>query len=373
MITHYEYAGSSIEPWKFDPIKLDKINLLVGTSGSGKTRFLNTLFNFANFVSKGKPFRSGKWNLKVSVDEWDYDWEYEGMLEPSGKPIIINESLSRVQSNNKEVIIKRNESEFFFYDQKLPKLESDILSVTLLKEEDSIKFLYKLFSHMLRRKFHEDALAKACAFESISQETIKRFKGNTNLDQIWGEDHPIQARMYLFKEFFSEKYCQVTDFFKQTFSTVEEIEIKFLTDSAVSTEGIVPILMVKEKGVKDLIPLTELSSGMQKVLLIITDIISLPKNSTYIIDEYENSLGINAINFLPEFLLNHGGDSQYFITTHHPYLISNMPINTWLVFFRKGSNVLIKSGRELEDKFGKSKQKSFIQLLNDPFYLEGKK
>jgi AAA15 family ATPase/GTPase len=108
---------------------------------------------------------------------------------------------------------------------------------------------------------------------------------------------------------------------------------------------------------------------MQKVLLIVTDVLTLPKGSIYIIDEYENSLGTNAIDFLPQFLTDHGENGQFFITTHHPYLINSMPMRTWKVFRRQGGKVSIKSGEEFEEKYGKSKQRAFIQLINDPFYL----
>ena len=115
-----------------------------------------------------------------------------------------------------------------------------------------------------------------------------------------------------------------------------------------------------------MLPLNELSSGMQKVLLIVTDILTLPGDSVYIIDEYENSLGVNAIDFLPSFLIDHAGNNQFFITTHHPYLINNMPIKNWRIFTRQGPNVRIILGEELESRLGKSKQKAFIQLINDP-------
>ena len=64
-------------------------------------------------------------------------------------------------------------------------------------------------------------------------------------------------------------------------------------------------------------------------------------------------------------------NNQFFITSHHPYIINNIPIENWLVFHRKGLQVKIKSGTELKEKFGKSKQKYFLQLVNDPFYKEG--
>ena len=58
------------------------------------------------------------------------------------------------------------------------------------------------------------------------------------------------------------------------------------------------VFSIKEKAVNKLVGIHDLSSGMQKVLLLLTDIITLPGDWIYLVDEYENSLGINAINFL---------------------------------------------------------------------------
>ena len=111
---------------------------------------------------------------------------------------------------------------------------------------------------------------------------------------------------------------------------------------------------------------------MKKVLLILSDIFILPKEGCiYLIDEYENSLGVNAINFFPSVLYEAAEKSQFIITSHHPYIIGNVPVKDWTILYRKGNIVYVKQGDELEEKFGKSKQKAFIQLINDPFYIEG--
>ena len=132
-----------------------------------------------------------------------------------------------------------------------------------------------------------------------------------------------------------------------------------------------PLFCIKEKSVDRWLPVPDLSSGMQKVLLILTDLHVLPNGSIYLIDEYENSLGINAIEFLPTVFLSLEMDIQLFVTSHHPYLINRVPVANWYVFHRSGSSVRIKPGVELQQKYGRSKQNAFIQLINDPFYLEG--
>src|SRR6266513_5031058 len=118
----------------------------------------------------------------------------------------------------------------------------------------------------------------------------------------------------------------------------------------------VPVFTIRETKVAAPIPYQQISSGMQKVLLIVTDIVMLPPGSVYLIDEYENSLGINAINFLPSFLVEQGGANQFVITSHHPYLINAIPIKDWFVFNRVGSHITIKPGTELAAKYGRSKQ-----------------
>ncbi|KAA3618607.1 MAG: ATP-binding protein [Calditrichaeota bacterium] len=371
MITYYKYTGVDAEPWKFDKVNFSSINLLVGASGTGKTRFLNTLFNFSDFVSKGKQIRTGKWKIVIEAGGNEYLWKYEAGAVNS-ENVIKSESLIRKNGAKEEKIIQRGEKEFYFLNQKLPKLDSKVSSITLLKEEEVIKPVHKIFTHVQRRVFHENVLQEALSFESIPNAVLDHFKDSRNLEKLWNQSLKVSSRLYIFEQAFPELYTLATQFFKQIFPSVLETKVDIFKDDLIPAgDARVPVLLVKERGVRDWIPLQGLSSGMQKVMLIVTDILTLPGESVYIIDEYENSLGINAIDFLPQFLIDNGRNNQFIITTHHPYLINSMPIKNWLVFNRKGSTVRIKPGSEFSEKFGNSKQKAFIQLLNDPFYSKG--
>ncbi len=110
---------------------------------------------------------------------------------------------------------------------------------------------------------------------------------------------------------------------------------------------------------------------MQKIFLLALDIFLMPDGGIILIDEYENSLGINALNIFPDLIYDTNINCQYLISSHHPYIINRVPIEDWLVFNRKGTFVRIKSGKELKDKYSKSNQQNFIKLINDPFYTEG--
>ena len=131
----------------------------------------------------------------------------------------------------------------------------------------------------------------------------------------------------------------------------------------------VPVAFIKERGISKPAQLSEISLiGMQKVLLIITDIITSPANLLYMIDEYENSLGVNAIDFLPPFLAECGGARQFIVTTHHPLLINAIPVSDWFIFQRRGLNITVTHGHDIEARYGKSSNSRFVQLINGPIY-----
>jgi len=373
MILKFEYRGASQDPWIFESSKhFGKINLLVGASGAGKSRFLNALFNLSNVLSHGQRFSGGNWNIEAIIEEFTYKWNLELDNTDSLNAYISNETLLIKSKNGDEnLVISRNNNEFLFQNQKLPRMQKDISSVSLLKEEPIMQPFYNMFSHIKRRLFYDAGLRDGMAYEELPLKLLEKIKRDNSIELIWKNELTVNVVMYVLKDIFPDLYTIATKYFMQIFPFIQECDVQIHKSPLLkpSADSIIPAFVVKDKGVTKWINLSELSSGMQKVLLIICDILTLPKGSTYLIDEYENSLGINAIDFLPDFLMNHSAvDSQFFIITHHPYLINRMPMNNWKVFHRQGSIVTIKDGSEFIDKYGKSKQKAFIQLMNDPFY-----
>ena len=360
MISSYYYNGRPFDEWEFQDAKLNGVNLLVGASGSGKTRYLNTIFNISSSIAKGQPFRSGHWKLTIKTDEYEYLWEYDGGENQIQKEIVARKRICSQEEF--ENLIDRTPDTFSFCGDKLPRLQRDRAGVTLLKEEGKIAPLYETFSKVQIRKFHDEGLRDALSLQDVSRELSNLSNSENGIHTLWRQQLTLSAKMFFLEKESPEKYNLAVETFQQVFPSIKKCDI------TMQSPGQVPIFFIKEKEVNRNIPVPELSSGMQKVLLIIADIITLPKGSIYIIDEYENSLGINAIDFLPEFLADYT-DIQFLITTHHPYLINNMPMKTWRVFHRNGSRVSIKDGKEFEERYGTSKQKAFVQLINDPFYI----
>ena len=88
-----------------------------------------------------------------------------------------------------------------------------------------------------------------------------------------------------------------------------------------------PVFCIKEKEITNWISVNDISSGMQKIFLLILDLFLMKDSGILLIDEYENSLGINAINFLPDLIYTISEKCQFIITSHHPYIINTVHTN----------------------------------------------
>ncbi len=258
----------------------------------------------------------------------------------------------------------------FTYDgRELPKLPKDSTGLFLLKEEKQVSSAHKAFGLIMRRNFFGDELTIATSMAVMPEELRNKNDGWKAKWEEMAPNIPLNIRLYILNESYKSIFNSIVAEFKSVFPNIENVQFSdgSKTYNRIDS-GKMPLLLFKEKNIDTPYHLHEMSSGMQKVFLIITDVLSMRKNSLYLIDEYENSLGINAINFLPSFLAEHGKNTQFVITSHHPYLINNIPISDWSLFFRTGSNVQVKNGEELNKKYGASKQEAFIQLINDPEY-----
>lgn len=370
-ILTYEYRDADEARWQFSEVRFGRINLLVGDTSTGKTRLLNTLFNLGRFAVS-REYKQGYWDFVFEQDGVTYHWLLETEVQEAGNSVI-QDYIWRVEGEEEIPIVERDEDSFTFDGREMPKLAKDQSSVALLENEDLIQPLHKGFASIMRRRFSYGALSKAAAFQSIPPQLLEEVEKNRDTRKIFTSNMSLSTNLFLLSEYFPTYFSSICDYYKSVFPFITEIAVLDLSDvhKNIAVPARVPVFCIKERNVDKWITIEGLSSGMQKVLLILTDIYLIPEGGIYLIDEYENSLGINAIEFLPTFLLELEKDVQFFITSHHPYIINQIPVSSWYVFHRKGSEVTIKFGEELVDRFGKSKQKAFIQLINDPFYTEG--
>lgn len=376
-IISYETKSADNESMYFSKMNFARMNLIVGDSATGKTRLLNTIFNCARNVTNKDKFYLGHWDILFEHENKTFHWELETGLEnkeTSEESVLVKKELIyKVEKNGKEKeIINRTPKNFIFNNKELPKLSPRESAISILQDEDDIKPLYHALSCIKRRNFSGPELDFASSFQDVPQKVLNKFKKKKDLSFLFSIELNLNCALYILSIFFKEIYSQICKEFSTIFPFISDIKMLDAKDFNYSHPGIVPVFSIKEKDIKSWIPLHEISSGMKKVLLILTDLFSLPDDGkVYLIDEYENSLGINAINFFPSVLINLDNPGQFIITSHHPYIIGKIPVKNWIVLHRKGLNVLVKQGTDLEERFGKSKQMAFTQLINDPFFTEG--
>ncbi len=376
-ITKYQYRDPGENGWVFNEVDFGKINLLVGESGMGKTRLLNTIFNIGSMTAS-KKIGFGHWSLDLEVHGVKYNWQVDAESDEQRRAVVSSERLTRYESGSAKSIVTRNAEQLIFNGKELPKLSRTESCISLLQEENDIQPLYKGFSSILRRNFFDADLTKICRFAGYPFGLLDKLTKNENLRDLFptlhSEEMNLNSIMYILSKGFPEVFGKISKIYKSIFPFIVDVRVMDVQEleKDIKLPGQIPVFCVKEKGVEAWITLNDLSSGMQKALLILTDIFTLPQGSIYLVDEYENSLGVNAINFFPNLLLEEDFDIQFFITSHHPYIINKIPVANWYVLHRIGSQVKILSGDRLQKRLGTSKQQAFIKLMNDSFFTEGK-
>lgn len=374
ILTYRATGGKAQTDLQFAEVKFDRLNLVVGNSASGKTRLLNTIFNSALLVTKRDQFYVGSWEMVAEHQGHLYKWYIETAGGSEGEEgYIVKESVIKIDDDgNENVLVKREGENIVALDKEMPRINTREPSISLLKTEKFIKPLYDGLQSIMRRLFSGPELDFTSGYEMIPGKLEKKINKNKDIDLVFRENLNISGKLYLLKKYWEPLYDLAIQEFMNTFPFVVQCNILDAEKYGFNSVGIVPVFSIKEKHISKWIPLNQLSSGMKKVLLIITDILTMPKDGgIYLIDEYENSLGINAINFFPGVLFQNDNANQYIITSHHPYIIANVPVKNWIIIHRKGRDVTFKQGEELQEQFGKSKQQAFIQLINDPFYSDG--
>ncbi len=353
-----------------------RINLLVGDTGTGKTKFINTLFNLGvDIATNNNKIHYGSWNISFKIKKKTYELSIVIKKVPVPSELqFFEENLYEIQAGDLKIpIIERNENTFVFNGTTMPKMDRSQSCIKLLNEEEIIAPIYKSFCNIIIRRFSQEGLDSICQLQQMPQNMFDKPKKDFSIERIFQSNFGLNLLLYLLSKHHTDLYIQICEYYKSIFPFILETAILDFNDihKDIAIPGKVPIFCIKEKGTKNWIELHDLSSGMQKVLILLTDLFVTPEGSIYLIDEYENSLGISAINVFPEIFYDIEKDIQLFITSHHPYIINNIPIKDWFVFHRKANQITIKHGEELIERYSKSKQEAFVKLINDPFYRDG--
>ncbi|MBF0541443.1 MAG: ATP-binding protein [Nitrospirae bacterium] len=380
-------AGLKISPIDFN----SDLTLLVGASGVGKTLILSAIGELIRIV-RGASLNGVEWEIKFSSDkEHKYLWkgafetiDFEKRLQSSYllksddienalKPKIIQELL---QLNDEPIrIIERNDKTFKFKGtEAFPKPSSYKSGINLFADVDDIIIAYKGLNQInLFQNFRPDVIY-------ASSELINNLAKYKTLDEIRNSDLSTYMKLFIvYKNFHDDIFKEIKENFILIFPQISDLSMGIIEPIHIPEPLHMPnivddnnykfFLQIKEKDVEKWINPPSISMGMFKTLLLISERYLCNNETVILIDEFENSLGLNCIDAAVDNIFNVEQDLQFIITSHHPYIINNIDMNHWKVVSRKGGVISTKTARDL--RLGESRHEAFKQLIQSPDYSKG--
>ncbi|NEP83551.1 MAG: AAA family ATPase [Okeania sp. SIO3B3] len=354
-----------LEPVEFSP----NITLLVGVSGAGKTQIIRSILSLKK-IANGGSLNGVYWDVTfLTRDNISYRWkgEFENV---EGLRIRINHSeeenkfkvISEYLYQDEQIIIERDSEKIIFAGNRTPKLSPFQSIVELLNQEEYISPVQEEINKIILTNPDE-------AFEAIWRIPISllaRYE-NCSVSDIQESDLPIFMKLSLVYRYLPKTFNTIKDGFMEIFNNVEDIKIESpFIDNEIPVAladifKVATIVYLKEKGVSDWILQNQISSGMFKTLMYISELYLSPEGSVILIDEFENSLGVNCIDSVTDLILENKG-VQFIITSHHPYIINNIGTKHWKIVTRQGNKIQVKEPEDLG--ISKSRHQAFIDLIN---------
>jgi len=110
---------------------------------------------------------------------------------------------------------------------------------------------------------------------------------------------------------------------------------------------------------------------MLKIIYYVLELFTSADSSIMLIDEFENSLGVNCIDIITDLMLNERTDLQYIITSHHPKIIRNIDYCNWKIIDRDKNTINNHNSTDKDFDLGGNQHDAYYNLLNK-WSFEGK-
>lgn len=347
-----------VRGWKLNRTEFRPLTLLVGASGVGKTQILNAIRNIM-WIADGISIAGLKWNLEFEVDpsnhfvwagefEQDQRSEIVKIIDPAK---IVSESII----HNGLQIVRRDESSIYFNGVPTVKLAPNKSVVNLIADRP-ISSIQEALKLTVLTDYTKMSLGSELEYDG------SQFP---DLESIRNSDEDTARKLYLCSQIAPTVFQQVKQTFTEVFPFVEDIGFERI--------GTLPphsaFIQIRERDIENWISAHTLSSGMRRTLLQLSDLYLSADGTVFLLDEFENSLGINCIDEVTEAIVSCGRDLQFIITSHHPYIINNISHEYWKIVTREGGVVSTHDATEF--RLGQSKHEAFTQLINLEAYSEG--
>lgn len=367
--------------WEIERISFKSLTLLVGASGVGKTRILKSLIGLKN-IAKGRSLNGVSWAVEFTIGLNSYQWEglfdyhergfFSSIAEEEAdetsttdKPTVLHEKITLGET----VLAERKETQLTFQGVRSPVPIRAEQSMLALIPDESIKLIERSF----RAIFYSDYTNSADGPRQMQLLDDKMFNKYKTVETIRNSDEDLLTKLYWTYRKDKKTFNRIKDDFTAVFPQVENLKLEPL-ESLKETEApfflkAAPFIQFRESGNSNWIPVMGMSAGMYRTLIHIMELHLSAEGTVILIDEFENSLGVNCIDELTTEMKGAVGRIQFIITSHHPYIINSISTANWKIVTREGGRVRAQDAETFN--IGRSKHEAFIQLLNLPAYTTG--
>lgn len=267
-----------------------------------------------------------------------------------------------------KIVAERNLHEITFGRVKMPKLSSEESLISIFKEEDRIKSAYEGFRKIVFRN-HVNHAGQQSRFIYRGYDPKAKSKKKT-LKEIRNSDVSTVEKLSCLYENQRESFDSIVENYKDVFQQIEDVKFEPLPnqrESSIFTE--LSMIQFKEKGVEKWILANKMSSGMIRAFMHISEMFLLAEGTVVLIDEFENSLGVNCIDVLTEDLIFENHNLQFIATSHHPYIINKIPYEHWKIVTRNRGKITAFDAKDFD--LGESRHENFMSLINLPKFKKG--
>lgn len=369
--------ANKTDGWDIPEISFQQLNLLVGASGVGKTQILQAIDTLKR-IADGESYSGVQWKIEFSTDNGD-EYEWEGEFEDINVSlqyfgIILNENEANLQyekiHKNGTLILERTQEQILFKNKPIPKLTLDTSIVTLLQEEELIKPIYDNFEKTIYTD--EEPPYNVRSRHGIAPIGKLTFHFLSALETIQNTSIATDMKLYIVYLQHKQTFDTIKEKFCEIFPQIEDIKIdRIQNDSFYANDNFSEnvFIHIKHKNSDKWIPSVSMSSGMFRTLLLLSEIYLCADGSVILIDEFENSLGINCIRDITDEILFSDRNVQCIITSHHPYIINNIEFQYWKLLTRNGGTI---KAHDITEKLSeKSRHERFMQLIQLEEYETG--